>query len=73
MADGDLDLFASGAADRYKGGVHLVMFGLACAMGLYGVGQWLLLRDRLHAINVVAYLGVLAPFEAVQVARHWGR
>ena len=44
-------------SEEYKAGVHLALFGLAVAAGLYNLSEAWKKRDRHHRLNVVTYAG----------------
>ena len=56
-------------SEEYKAGVHLALFGLAVAAGLYNLSEAGKKRDRQHRLNVVTYAGV-AVYEIIQIWRH---
>jgi len=56
-------------SEEYKAGVHLALFGLAVAAGLYNLSEAWRKQDRHHKANVVAYVG-FAVYEVVQIWRH---
>lgn len=60
-----------GDSERFKASIHLGMFGLAVAAGLYNWARLQKEPDWGHRVNVGVY-GVLALFEAKQVLSHMG-
>jgi hypothetical protein len=63
------EITSKGESEHFKGGVHLAMFGLAVAAGLYNIAAcWRRPCPRL-GFNVVVYSS-LACLEAKQVLSH---
>ena len=60
----------SGISEEFRAGVHLTLFGLAVAAGLYNLGESQSRPEQKHLkLNVVVYI-VLAIFEWLQITRH---
>lgn len=60
------------SGEIFRGGVHLLAFGLASMMLGYNAMKLAEQRDRKHAINAVVYAALMA-FEAHHTHEHWGR
>lgn len=64
-------IFQPQSCEPFKGFVHLAIFGLATAAGLYNLGAALSRRELRLAANTVIY-GALIVHEARETMRHFG-
>lgn len=64
-----MDITRAGESENFKGGVHLALFGLAVAAGLYNLAALQARPSGRLAANVLIY-GALAWHEGAQVTRH---
>lgn len=60
------------SGELFRGGVHLVAFGLASMMLGYNLMKLAEQRDRKHAMNTLVYAALMA-FEAHHTHEHWRR
>lgn len=57
-------------SESFKAGVHLSLFGLSVAAGLYNLAECMQRPNETHLkINVGAY-SMLALYEMVQISKH---
>lgn len=64
-----MDITREGESEPFKGAVHLALFGLCVAAGLYNVAALQARPSRRLAFNSLLY-GALAAHEARQVLSH---
>jgi hypothetical protein len=58
-----------GEAEYFKATVHLGLFGLAIAAGLYNLMAWTQRREG-HLLKNVGVYSALVVYEAAQIRRH---
>lgn len=63
-------LLEAGQSEKYKAGVHLLLFGVAAVCAAYNGLAWSQRRERHLLTNLILYSG-LSWFEVHQLARHW--
>ena len=64
-----MKLPATDISEDFKAGVHLALFGLSVAAGLYNWAESQERNDTHLKVNAVTYAG-LALYEVVQIHRH---
>jgi hypothetical protein len=57
-------------SERYKGGIHLGLFGLASVCAAYNVGAFLQKKEWRLGLNAVGYVALMA-IEKAQIEAHW--
>lgn len=56
-------------SERFKGSVHLALFGLASVCAAYNVGAFLHRKEWRLGINAVGYVALMA-IETMQIEAH---